>query len=191
MIYLDDHPQDLDLDAALVAVGRERRDYALRYRRDEDRRLCLAAYMLLQRGLLLEYGIDGVPQLVRSAGGKPSISGRPDIHFSLSHCHEAAACVLAARPVGIDVESITPVDADVVAHAMNDREQEIINASPQPDVAFARLWTMKESFYKLFGDSSLLPYGDDPRTLLDGDLSRYRFHTTITPRYVLTVCEEA
>ena len=45
MVYIDSHPQLLDLTEALAAVSAERRTYALRYRREEDQRLCLSAYL--------------------------------------------------------------------------------------------------------------------------------------------------
>ena len=189
MVYIDDHIWDFDLQEALEAVGDERRQYALRYRQEGDMRQCVAAWLLLQRALSIEYGISHMPPVVYSPGGKPLLSGYQDIHFSLSHCSEAVACVLADHRVGIDVECISSIDDDLLAHTMNDSEQQQITASSAPEVEFTRLWTMKESLYKLHGDSVHFMQGDDPRTLLEGDLVGHRFHTTITPRYVLTCCE--
>ena len=163
MIYLNDHIWDFDLQEALPAVSPWRRQQALRYLQE--------------------------PPFVYGPGGKPSLEGRPDIHFSLSHCSEAVSCVVDGRPVGIDVELITHADGDVVLRTMNDSERRLIAESAQPDVAFTRLWTMKESLFKLIGDTAKLPSGPDPVHLLEGDLTPYNFHTTITPRYILTVCQ--
>ena len=103
MVYIDNHPQQLDLAEALAAVSPERRAYALRYRREEDQRLCLSAYLLLQRALREEYGLSEVPPFCYGQHGKPALQGYPDIHFNLSHCREAAACVVSTHPVGIDI----------------------------------------------------------------------------------------
>lgn len=190
MVYLNDHIWDFDLQEALAAVSPWRRQQALRYLQESDRRQSIAAWLLLKQALLLEYDIQQVPPFVYGPGGKPSLEGRSDIHFSLSHCSEAVACVVDERPVGIDVELITHAEDDVVSRTMNDSERHIIAASAQPDVAFTRLWTMKESLFKLIGDTAKLPVGPNPVHLLEGDLTPYNFRTTITPRYILTVCHQ-
>lgn len=185
MIYIDDHIDDFDLQEALAAVSQQRRDYALRYRQERDQRLCLAAYRLLQRALMLEYGIDGMPVFTYDNKGKPLLQGHPDIHFSLSHCHEAVAVAVSDHPVGIDVETTGHYSAEVARRVMNDDEMREIEASAQPEVAFTRLWTMKESLYKLTGDDN----GGDMAGMLS-DISKYRFTTTVHPRFIYTACTE-
>lgn len=185
MIYIDDHIDDFDLREALAAVSQQRRDYALRYRQERDQRLCLAAYRLLQRALMLEYGIDGMPVFTYDDKGKPLLQGHPDIHFSLSHCHEAVAVAVSDHPVGIDIEITGHYSAEVARRVMNDDEMCEIEASAQPEVAFTRLWTMKESLYKLTGDDN---EGDMAGML--SDISKYRFTTTIHPRFIYTACTE-
>ena len=163
-----------------------RRQYALRYRQERDQRLCLAVYRLLQRALLLEYGIDEAPVFAYADKGKPLLQGHPDIHFSLSHCHEAVAMAVSDHPVGIDIETTGHYSPDVARRVMNDDEMHEIEASVQPEVAFTRLWTMKESLYKLTGDD----HGGDIAHLLDQAVN-YRFNTVIMPRYVYSACELA
>ena len=183
MIYINDDIQALDLTAAFAAVGLERREYALHYRRELDQRLCLAAHLLLQRALRFEYGIEQVPTFNYGPYGKPSLAGYPDIHFNLSHCEHAAACVVATHPVGIDVESIDRFDKELLPHIMNDEEQLLIVNSPYPEVDFVRLWTMKESLIKCTGQGM----ADDIKSILSAANS-YRFNTTVYPRYICTVC---
>ena len=183
MIYIDDHIWDFDLQQALEQVSPQRREYALRYRHERDQRLCLAAYRLLLRALRLEYGIDEAPVFIHDAYGKPILQGYPDIHFSLSHCHEAVACAVSDYPVGIDIETTEHFSIEVARQVMNDEEIKQIEASVKPDVAFTRLWTMKESLFKLTGGVG----GSDPVHLLD-DITRYRFDTVIHPSYIYTIC---
>ena len=186
MIYIDDHIDDFDLREALAAVSQQRRDYALRYRQERDQRLCLAAYRLLQRALLLEYGINETPVFTYDSKGKPLLQGHPDIHFSLSHCHEAVAVAVSDHPVGIDIEATGHYSAEVARRVMSDDEMREIEASAQPEVAFTRLWTMKESLYKLTGDDN----GGDMAGMLS-DISKYRFTTTVHPRFIYTDCTQA
>ena len=186
MIYIDNHIDDFDLREALAAVSQQRRDYALRYRQERDQRLCLATYRLLQRALMQEYGIDELPVFAYDDKGKPLLQGHPDIHFSLSHCHEAVAVAVSDRPVGIDIETTGHYSAEVARRVMNDDEMREIEASAQPEVAFTRLWTMKESLYKLTGDDN----GGDMAGMLS-DISKYRFTTTVHPRFIYTACIQA
>ena len=152
MIYINDHLFDFDLDAALAQLSEQRREQALRYRHELGRRTCAAAYLLLCEGLKKEYGITEKPILEYGEHGKPSIVGRPDIHFSLSHCREAAICVLSDRPVGVDVETIHRYSESLVRYTMNDEEIAQILASARPDLAFTRLWTQKEAVVKCTGE---------------------------------------
>ena len=183
MIYIDDDINALDLAAAQAAVGPERWQYAMRYRQERDRCLSLSAFMLLKRALRLEYGMDEVPPFVYGSHGKPSLRGCDGIHFNLSHCRDAAACVVASHPVGIDVECLDRYDENLLPYTMNEDEQRLILDSPYPDVAFVRLWTMKESLLKFTGQG--MP-GDIKSILAAQD--GYRFMTTVYPTFICTVC---
>lgn len=184
-LYIDDRPELLDLDTALASVSPQRRDHALRYRQEHDQRLSLSAYQLLQRALRVDYGITEPPRFEYSDKGKPLIAGHPDIHFSLSHCREAAACIVDTSPVGIDIESLDSYDPELVPRTMNDDEHRLICSSPDPRLTFIRLWTMKESLLKMTGEGMT----DDVRNVLTGNrLVTARFQTTVYPQFVCTVC---
>ena len=57
MLYLNSHTERLDVARALERVSAQRRAVALRYLRESDRQLSLAANLLLQEALEKEYGI--------------------------------------------------------------------------------------------------------------------------------------
>ncbi len=183
-VYIDEHISDLDLPLALQQVSPQRRAHALRYRTESDQRQCLAAYKLLQHALSQEFGIsDELPQFEYAPSGKPRLQGHPDIHFSLSHCREAVACAVDCRAVGIDIETLDHYSPEVAARVMSEKEMHQILTSPHPAVAFTRLWTMKESLYKLTGNDN---NGDIAHMLTDG--LPVAFETTVHPSYVCTVC---
>lgn len=183
MIYIDDHIDDFDLQEALASVSAQRRNQALRYRQERDQRLCVAAYRLLHRALMTEYGINELPQFSYDTNGKPALVGHPDTHFSLSHCRAAVACAVSGRPIGIDIETLDHYSEEVAARVMNDDEMRQILEAPCPNAVFTRLWTMKESRFKLTGDDC---GGDIARMLQDS--SRYCFTTVNHPQFIVTDC---
>lgn len=185
MIYISDHIDDFDLQEALDAVSPQRRKQALHYRHERDQRLCIAAYRLLQQALHKEYGIDELPQFIYNQQGKPLLEGHPDIHFSMSHCREAAAVAVSNQPVGIDIETVEHYSEEVARRVMNEDEMRQILSSPHPAKEFTRLWTMKESLYKLTGDD----HGGDIAHMLD-DAPAYQFSTLDDPDYLLTTCQD-
>ena len=186
MIYLDENIEGFDLAQALREISPVRREYALRYRNERDQRCCVAAYRLLQRALRQEYGITELPELIHDKNGKPSLAGHPDIHVSLSHCRDAAACVVSDKPIGIDIETMDHFSPEVAQRVMSEEEMCHIMASSDPATAFTRLWTMKESLFKLTGDDQ----GGDIARMLD-DAGRYRFTTVAAAAWVLTTCQHA
>lgn len=183
LLYIDDKVHQLDLTAALAAVSDERRSYALRFRHEQGRRLCLAAFLLLQRALKEQYGIVKVPPFTYGANGKPSLEGFPHIHFNLSHCREAVACVVDDEPVGVDIESIGRYSPLLLDYTMSLEEQQRILQSPEPAAEFITLWTMKESRLKLTGEGITR----DLHSVL-ADEHQYRFHTITRPDYIVTTC---
>ncbi len=185
MIYINDDIEGFDLASAFEEVSVQRRTYALRYLRERDRRLSVAAYLLLCKGLREEFGIVEKPDFGFGVHGKPFLIGHPDIHFNLSHCDGVCACVISSHPVGIDVERILLYEDDVIRRTMNKTEQERIQRSEKPETAFIRLWTMKESLLKLTGQGLCV----DLSSLLN-NADRYCFTTDERDGYMLTVCEE-
>ena len=187
MVYIDEHIMDFDLDAALQQVSEQRRQQALRYKFERGQRTCVLAYLLLKNALLREYAISDNPLFEYNEHGKPSIIGHPEIYFNLSHCREAVVCAVSSRPVGIDVESVNRYNDSVARYTMNDQELQQISSAPHPDVAFIRLWTMKEARLKLTGQGIT----DNMKTALS-DAARWHFTTVecLERNYIYTICEE-
>ena len=131
-----------------------------------------------------EYGITEPPVFSYGAHGKPVLVGRPEIHFNLSHCREAVVCVLSDRPVGIDVEAVSHYKESVARYTMNERELREILEAERPDVAFTRLWTMKEAVLKLSGEG----LRDNLKEVL-ADVDKLNIQTVVSEdeRYVYSV----
>ena len=174
---------DIDLEAALKEISAQRREQALKFKYEQGQRLCVLAYQLLKQTLREDYGISENPVFEYNEHGKPSIVGHPEIFFNLSHCKEAAVCVVSDQPVGIDVESIRAYKESLVNYTMNDEEIAQIKSAEDPAAFFIRLWTMKEATTKLIGTG----ISNDLKSVIDA--RTYKYTTVERQRYIYTVCE--
>lgn len=148
MVYLNDDIAHFDWQAALPLLSEQRREQCLKFRHEQGRKTCAAAYLLLCEALRKEYGFTELPVFEYGEHGKPVIVGHPDIHFNLSHCREAAICVVSNQPVGVDIETIRPFKESLARYVMNDDELQQINGSA---LEFTKLWTRKEAAVKRSG----------------------------------------
>ncbi len=182
MIYWNDHLADFDWEAALPLLSEQRRQQVLRFKYEMGRKTCAAVYLLLCEGLKKEFGYTERPVFEYGEHGKPYISGRPDIHFNISHCREAAVCVVSDRPVGIDVESVRSFKESLINYTMNENEIARIMKAESPDVEFIKLWTMKEAVLKLTGEG----ISRDLKTVLTG-LEKIETTVNMEKKYVCSV----
>ena len=174
------------LAQALDAVSPARRAKALTYVNAIDRKLSVAAELLLRRALR-DMCISQLPRIAEGEYGKPYFPDSPHLHFSISHCRLCVACAVSAKPIGIDVECIDSYAPDLAEAVLNAQEQREVLASPSPAEAFVRYWTMKESYLKLTGTGLT----DDLPNLLS-PMPQAWFHSTVCPKgYVATVCAYA
>lgn len=182
IILVSEKIWEFDLEAGLKDISEQRREQALKFKFEQGQRLCVLAYQLLKEGLQKEYGITDNPIFEYNEHGKPSIVGHPEIYFNLSHCKEAAICVISDKPVGVDVESIREFKDSLVNYTMNDEEKAEMASSSNPAATFIRLWTMKEATAKLIGTGIT----NDVKSLID--TTKYKYNTTEKESYIYTIC---
>ena len=86
MVYIDDHIDDFDLQAALAELSEQRRQQALRFRFERGQRTCALAYLLLKRALHEEFDIDAMARHLREVKYIANIAeeyGRKDLAFGI------------------------------------------------------------------------------------------------------------
>lgn len=142
---------------------------------------------LLLKGLEYEYGISLLPRIILGEFGKPFFIDYPKIHFNISHCDKAVACILSSHPVGIDVECIKELDIDLAKYISSEEEFNKIITSLNPALAFTKLWTEKESYCKLTGQG--LDSRDVIRDILKNNPSKFNTIINETGGYVVTSCQ--
>lgn len=143
----------LDADWQILSEDETARARRFVFPRDRHRYVCAHAVM---RTLLSHYtGIAGRRiKFSISTHGKPHLegtTGTPHLHFNLAH--SAGLALLAVSrdyALGVDVEQIRPIDADVAAHHFSPRELLALDRLPASQwlAGFFRCWTSKEALLK-------------------------------------------
>lgn len=177
MLRIADDPgkmTDRRLQDILDDMPEWRRERTMRIKSPSQQRESAMAYKLLQDMLCEHYGIR--EHLAFSIGphGKPSLSGHDDIHFNLSHCRRAVACVVDSHPVGVDIECLGRYKRQLAEHTMSTKELAEI-AGGDSDLVFTALWTKKEALMKLIGTGIT----DNMKTILDTYDGKVRFETLV------------
>ena len=114
-----------------------------------------------------------------SSSGKPSLAGRDDIHFNISHSADLGLFAFSPdRPVGVDVENERPVRRllDVAQRFMTEDELRILAETPaeKRNSEFLRSWVVREARLKAEGKGVWAGVSGTP--------SNHISHRLFTPR---------
>lgn len=124
----------------------ERRARLARTRSEARRREALCAYAALLCALRERFGWRALPEVTRSAAGKPGFADYPDVHFSLSHTAGAVLVGVDCRPIGVDIEAIRPMRRAAMVALTGEETEE----------AFFRCWVRREARVKRTGTGASL-----------------------------------
>ena len=104
---------------------------------------------VLIKDCLEEYGVQD-PQVMRTPKGKPYVE-LCDTYLSVSHSGEYFLCIIADRPVGIDIQERKSSNSDKIAERyFTEREKSFIRDNGEN--GFFTVWTRKEAYSKLTGE---------------------------------------
>lgn len=190
------------LEEELPAVVRTLRQRIGRYKRREDQKRSLGAYLLLLHACR-ESGRNTEKFCIRKTPmGKPyfementaGTAGEAVPFFNLSHSGAYAVCAYDAKTeCGVDIQKIREDCMGIAERFFSEGEkgllQQKINGGTDPARAFTGLWSRKESLAKCIGCGLQGTAG-----VLDTAVSEYRTEEvafTEDPEYVLTCCAKA
>lgn len=131
-----------------------------KFRFEKDKRLSLAAGILLNRGLQEAGMIPKQVEIRLGSNGKPYLAETDNVFFSLSHSGCYAMAAFADTEVGCDIEQITSIDEKIARRffsAYEVRALESIQDEQERQALFFRYWTLKESYLKLTGEGLAMP----------------------------------
>lgn len=156
-LNLQPYPVNHWLDL-LPTLPEDRQQQVLSCRHEEDLARTAGA------GWLLQYALErsGIPASAqhfrKNQFGKPFLSDRPEVHFSLSHSGSWAVCAVSDHPVGVDAELPRCTMAMARRHFHPEELAQLDALSPHDQAdALNRLWTAKEAFLKALGCGLVIP----------------------------------
>lgn len=129
----------------------KRREKALRFRHNGGRISCILGYLLFLYGFRNIHKETALPDFDVTSYGKPYLKDYPDIHFNISHCNGAAACIFSNMAVGLDIQEMREMSDSILNKVCSNEEIEQIQSSAEPDLEFCRVWSVKEALSKLSG----------------------------------------
>ncbi|MEB3964792.1 4'-phosphopantetheinyl transferase superfamily protein [Streptomyces kunmingensis] len=147
----------------LAELDPRERHRAAGFLRTRDRLRYVAAHVALRRVLALYLGLEpgavrfGRAECPRCRGphGRPEVRGAAGApHFSLSHSGDLAMVAVAREPVGVDVQTVPPLETmELCGHRLHPQERAEMSELPfgERPLAFARLWSRKEAYLKGLG----------------------------------------
>ena len=95
---------------------------------------------------------EALPPILVTERGKPYFEHSP-WHFSITHTHRHAFCVLAKAPVGIDAEELDrPVRLALADKVLSPGERAQFDAAQDKARAFLTFWVLKEAAAKCSGE---------------------------------------
>lgn len=121
----------------------------------EKRNELVYGYLLLLYALKREGFSCEKPEFAFGPHGKPYFQSLKNVHFSLSHSHGAAACVISDREIGLDIQKETEYRPSLAKRICTANELEILNQLHSNDERsrfLTRMWCMKESVAKQSGE---------------------------------------
>jgi 4'-phosphopantetheinyl transferase len=156
------------------------------------------AWKLLDAAVREEYGLNLADlQIEREEKGKPYSKTHPELHFNISHCETACACMVSDQACGIDVERRFPYREALAKKVCHAREWEALQyvAAEEREMQLRILWSLKESFVKRDGRG--LGYGMDRIDLskrmpfeMAGAAPELSLWWKHTERFTLAVCAQ-
>jgi len=140
------------IETYIDRVSPERRKRIETTGRAETKAALLGAGLLLDEVLKKSFGLCEI-ETETNEHGKPSLKNHPELHFNLSHSGDIAVLTVSDTECGVDVECTNrPHEAMGVANRFFSRnEYAAMMLSANPNEAFCRLWTLRESYVKMRG----------------------------------------
>ncbi len=169
---------------ALVSPERQAKIHRLKCRDKQGQALFAA---LLLRAVLCDRLKVKNDQLHFSATekGKPYLTDRTDVHFSISHTDGLVAVAVSDREVGIDAETVKPADPKLCQRFFSTAEQDFVTPETEGWLErFYLVWTRKEAYLKYTGEGLSVPLASF------STVSDDRYKTVNFERYTISLYSE-
>ncbi len=163
-----------EYEGLISALPKERRDKILRAPEGKKQQ-SLAAYLCLAEAIRRKTGTLLLPEY--EAGSFTRLTC--GLYANISHTDTAVMAAVSTTPVGVDVQSVRPVEEKVILRALGEREGKAVLSSPDVCRAFALAWAKKEALYKAHG------VGLNGKTVSDNG---YAYETGFGKDFAYAIC---
>lgn len=133
-------------------VDESRRERIARARFADTKADILGGGLIIKAALLQACGITKF-KTEKNEFGKMYLTSHPDVFFNISHSGTKVICAVSDVECGIDIEDINaPHDVmQLSSRFLSTLESDAVMMSENPNRAFCRLWTLRESYVKMRG----------------------------------------
>lgn len=140
------------IEKRISEVDEERRARIVRARFADTKADILAGGLIINAALKAACGIED-PKVYRNEYGKLYLEGRDDVFFNISHSGTMVICTVSDVECGVDIEDANaPHEIMGMARRfLSVLELDSVMLSDNPNRAFCRLWTLRESYVKMRG----------------------------------------
>lgn len=152
--------QDSLFHQFLQFVGKEKEERVLKFRRREDAERTLIGDVFIRTVICNQFHLENRDlKFEVNDYGKPFVQNIPDFHYNISHSGKWIACAVDISPLGIDVETIRPIDFSIAERFFSKTEYKDLMEKQEEERLeyFYDLWTLKESYIKARGKGLSLP----------------------------------
>lgn len=147
-------PIDCDtFDFFMQFVGGDKRERILKHKIKQDADNMLIGEILAKAAIKSVFGIGIEKQnFVCGKNQKPYLLNFPGVFFNISHSGKMVVCAVSDKPVGVDIQQITPYKEKTAQRVCNEIELKKIAESDDKASEFTKIWSKKEAFLKKSGD---------------------------------------
>ena len=139
----------------LLTIPSWRREYAMKYKSDTERKKSVLAYILLTKAAELKFGKQNDFTFSYNEFGKPHLSDNR-FFFSISHSKNAVACAVYENETGLDIQNLSGYNEKIAKRMF----PEAVFGEENKDEKFTALWTEKEAISKFIGKGIQCPFSN-------------------------------
>lgn len=141
---------------------------------------------LLMKGLKDYYHLDySSINISYNTNHKPYLS--EPIYYNISHTHDMVVCVFSSNEIGVDIETIKPVNKTTLKSYTHESERAMIHN----DTLAIAFYTLKEAYIKMQGlninhllDSKFTITNNKPQCITDNINTYMNIYDT----YIISIC---
>lgn len=144
----------------LSVVDKKKRTRIEKFVKFEDAQRTLIADVLTRLMLCTKFDLRAdYIEFYYNDYGKPYLKGHNSIHFNASHSKDWIVCAVGDKPLGVDIQHISPIDSRIAEVFFSVEENKNLEYTPADKKLeyFYDLWTLKESYVKAIGKGLSIP----------------------------------